>query len=95
MKDKVELTQSEWERLQRILACENLGKQRNLAIGLFVSSGFFLIGLPFLFGGEILDFIHAIPWAMMLFFIGMARLGYYKLFRLIHYLADQCDIRQD
>ncbi len=94
MGNKLELTQAELQRLQRILACANLRRQRDLAVLLFVLSGLTLIGVPILSGLSPFGFLFGATLAMAAFFLGMARLGYYKLFRLIHHLAAQHDPQQ-
>lgn len=94
MGNKRELTQAELQRLQRILACANLRRQRDLAVLLFVLSGLTLIGVPILSGFSPFGFLFGVTLAMAAFFLGTARLGYYKLFRLIHHLAAQHDPQQ-
>ncbi len=93
MGSRIELTQAELQRLQRILACGDLRKQRFMAVQLFVSSGFMLIGFPALFGFDLSSLVLGAFAAMVMFFLGAARFGYYKLFRLIHYLGTEHEPR--
>ncbi len=95
MESRVELTQAELQRLQRILACEDLTRQRNLAVPFFVFAGILLIGFPLLVGLDPVKSLVALPFALAVLFVGMARLGHYKLFRMIHRLAAQCESQQE
>ncbi len=87
----IQLTEVEHQRLSRILAYENLEKQRNVAIPFFVLAGLVLIALPGLSRFEATRTLIALPLSMALLFVGAARLGYYKLFRLIQYLGGRHD----
>lgn len=95
MDSKLELSQAELQRLRRILACGDLRKQRFLAVQLLVSSGFMLIGFPLLFAFSPSSLIIGAFVAMVLFSLGVARLGYYRLFRLIHYLGTQHELQEE
>lgn len=87
----IELTEKEQERLDRILSCENLEKERKIAIPFLILAGCIIIFLPIIF---IFSFdpglaVVIAPLSIVSFLVGMTKLGYYKLFRLIHYQAAQ------
>lgn len=91
--NNIVLTESERQRLNRILECD-LAKQKRVATLCFICSPLFLIGNAIFFslvygiGSSFkIAMVVALLFAILLFFVGMVRLGYYKLFRIIQALA--------
>ena len=93
MATRIELTESELQRMKRILAYQNLSNQRGLAIPFFVLAIGSLVITPIIAGFDPKTLIVSWCFAMVAYFIGMARLGYYKLFRIIQYLGQSAENR--
>ena len=89
----VKLSAIENDRLRRILSCD-LDQQKKLVTMCFILTVFNLLAYP-LIGIYLLNYsiatsiIIGILSATFLLFIGMMRLGYYKLFRIIHAITDK------
>ncbi len=87
----VELTESERANLDRILACEDLGRQRRLAYPMWAFAAILLlVGSVLLFSGGKFGLV-IIALAMILFLSGKMRYSYYRCFRFVHFLAGQSD----
>jgi hypothetical protein len=82
----VQLTDSEKALLERILSVPDLVRQKRLAYPFWVLSAVFNIVsmLGWLMGQPLLC-IALLPMGFAAHMIGMARYGYYKLYRLLHY----------
>ncbi|MFC1806544.1 hypothetical protein ACFL09_06150 [Planctomycetota bacterium] len=90
MKKRIELSALERERLNRILACDNLEKQKYHALALFVAAAalfFSMLALGYLRRALATHIGLAIFASGLLAALGGARPGYYKLFRIIHALS--------
>lgn len=87
MDNRIELSVPEEQRLHRVLACNNLEKQKRFAlilIGAAPITFLFALALGYFHGTLVLMVPFGIVMAGFVGTIGTARLGYYKLFRLIH-----------
>jgi len=79
------LSDVEKKRLQRILAIRDLESQKRIAYPFWGLAGvIFLASQAALLWNPILC-IALVPTAFAALMIGIARFGYYRLFRLIHY----------
>jgi len=88
------LDESEKQRIQKILDCD-LTRQKQGEIIFLISSPIALFGLLIFFGAVLENsssFMVMVPVVVLsasaAFFIGLARLGYYRLFRIICYLSN-------
>jgi len=83
--EPVQLSESEKAFLQRILTIENLDSQMRIAYPFWVLAGItFLASQLALFWNPLLCIV-LLPMASAILMIGMARFGYYRLYRLIHH----------
>lgn len=92
MKKRIELSAFERGRLKRILACDDLEKQKYYAFALFAAAPvlfFSALALGHLREALAVHTGVAILAAGLLAALGGARLGYYKLFRIIHALSEE------
>jgi len=89
METEIQLTEDELSRLERILACNDLSKQRKVALPFYIFGGIILlVGISLIFFHPHMSIV-ILPFAIVFHVAGMARSGYYKLFRIIHYQASQ------
>ncbi|WP_299466324.1 hypothetical protein [uncultured Gimesia sp.] len=86
MSEPVHLSETEKARLQRILTIEDLESQKRIAYPFWALAGItFLTSQLALFWNPLVC-IAFLPIAFATLMIGMARFGYYRLYRLIHHL---------
>ena len=85
MSQPVHLSQAELTRLQRILAIQDLEAQKRIAYPFWALAAIGFLASQVAVFWEPLLCIAGLPLALAALMIGMARFGYYKLFRLIHY----------
>ncbi|QDT92188.1 hypothetical protein [Gimesia algae] len=85
MTEPVQLSEPEKASLQRILSIDNLESQKRIAYPFWALAGFtFVISQVALLWNPLFC-ITLLPIAFAMLMIGMARIGYYRLYRLIHY----------
>lgn len=87
MENHIQLSKSEANRLDRILSCSDLSKQRKIAVPFFILTIITTVLTLVIAYFDLFKAVFLVPFTMVPFFIGMARVAYYKLFRLIHYQA--------
>ena len=89
MENTIKIDDQEIRRLEKILACEDLEKQKRNAYIFFVAAIVVLIWGIFKIEDSITKAVIHFVFSFALFTMGMARLGYYKLFRIIHFQESQ------
>ena len=92
MSKTIEINEAEINRLERILKYGDLEKQKRIAHLFFGAAIVFLVlGIFEVGDNSTVRLILRFSFSFVLFIMGMARLGYYKLFRLIHFQESQKD----
>ncbi|KAA0142895.1 hypothetical protein FYZ48_00460 [Gimesia chilikensis] len=85
MSEPVHLSETELVSLQKILAIEDLESQKRMAYPFWGLAGItFLISQVALFWDPLVC-IALMPVAFAMLMLGMARLGYYRLYRMLHH----------
>jgi len=83
--EPVHLSETEKARLQRILTIEDLESQKRIAYPFWALAGIMFLTSQVAFFWNPLVCITLLPTAFAAIMIGMARFGYYRLYRLIHH----------
>ena len=90
MPKTIEIDEGEIKRLERILKYDDLEKQKRIAYLFFGSAiGVLVFGTFKINDDSTVRTLLTFGFSFVLFIMGMARLGYYKLFRLIHFQESQ------
>jgi len=85
MPAQIQLSEVEVSRLERILSVEDLERQKRMAYPFWIVAVVIFISAQIAVFLEPLLCIALLPLSFVAAMIGMARYGYYKLFRLLQY----------